>query len=259
MPRLPRWEGGVQPHFRFCVTGHLAYGPEVNKPCGHRLLCHPACAPGSSCPGWGLVLGLASPQEERGRAPAGHPLPFPTVHALLHAPDTPEMAPRPCCPAPSSGSQTLGPGHTTRSLEARAPAEGTPCPRARLPSVRMGRRVTGVIKTRLASTGRCGPAQGRAPGSATPRPTHRPPVPLAGCIIQVGSWCRGVWEAPRSSLTRGRHPVCSRQVRSGQGWAGRAGWRRPGAGTPSRLVGGSPMEAQLWGLPGEAGMGTQAP
>lgn len=224
MPRLPRWEGGVQPHLRFCVTGHLAHGPEVNKPCGHRLLCHPACAPGSSCPGWGLVLGLASPQEERGRAPAGHPLPFPTVHALLHAPDTPEMAPRPCCPAPSSGSQTLGPGHTTRSLEARAPAEGTPCPRARLPSVRMGRRVTGVIKTRLASTGRCGPAQGRAPGSATPRPTHRPPVPLAGCIIQVGSWCRGVWEAPRSSLTRGRHPVCSRQVRSG---LGRACWLAP--------------------------------
>lgn len=231
----------------------------MNKPCGHRLLCYPACAPGSSRPGWGLVLALSQPTGGEGLGPCQTPPALPRCARPPACSDTPETAPRPSCPAPSSSSQTLGPGHTTRSLEARAPAEGTPCPRARLPSVRMGRRVSGVIKTRLAYTGRCGPAQGRAPGSATPRPTHRPPVPLAGCIIQVGSWCRGVWEAPRSSLTRGRYPVCSRQVRSGQGWAGRAGWRRPGAGAPSRLVGGSPMEAQLWGLPGEAGMGTQAP
>lgn len=217
----------------------------------------PSLCPGLLMPRVGAGPRLSQPQEERGRAPAGHPLPFPTVHALLHAPDTPEMAPRPCCPAPSSGSQTLGPGHTTRSVEARAPAEGTPCPRAWLPSVRMGRRVTGVIKTRLASTGRCGPAQGRAPGSATPRPTHRPPVPLAGCIIQVGSWCRGVWEAPRSSLTRGRHPVCSRQVRSG---LGRACWLAPSwSRHPFPAGRGLPYGSSALGLPGEAGMGTQAP
>lgn len=161
----------------------------MNRPCGQPLPCHSASPPGLLTPGWGWSSRLASPQEERGRTLPGHPLPFPTVHALLHAPNVPETAPCPSSFVPSSISQILGPGDTARSVEVWAQTEGSACPCARLHSLRQDGQEDGRSDKNV----RC--FHGAGVGQVRDEPvllagtmsTHRCPVPRPGASCRSGS------------------------------------------------------------------------
>lgn len=261
--RLARWEGGgqscsprgVRPHFRFCMTSPPRTQSEQTLwPTPPLPLSLSPRAPHARV---GVVIALSQPTGEGPGPFLDTPCPSPlctpscTLPTSQKRPRAPPLLPPPA--SPRFWAQAIPPGAWRcgrRQREARVPVPGsTLC-------VRMGRRMDGVTKMCDASTGQVWARSGTSPssrldrgpptGAQCPGRVHRAGRVLVPRCLGGALQLRDEGQAPCVFL--------SCQVR-----AGSVGWHSPGAGTPSRPVGGSPVEAQRWGLPGEAGMGTQAP